>query len=291
MPYGQLIKEAFRIARGHRYLWPFGIFAGTSFNFNFNVVSDGSGGLPEIDPGVLVAIGLTALLLFVLFAALGVISHGAMPQAVAAIWRGERPGFRATFRLGRATFWRVLGLGALVFAIVIGLLAVVAIPLALVVLVTFGSTDATLPRALSVVGAGLGAVALLVIAFMPLLVIGQHAVRELVLAGRGIVESLRGGWALLRAHLGTSILLLLIQQGLAIAALLALGLATGIVAVPMIVIAVVTGGTAAVIIAIVGAVVLLPVVLTAVGAVGAFTHTFWTLAYMRLTWGANPHSE
>ena len=143
MPYGELIEEAFRIAIGHRYLWPFGLFASTSFSINVSVPVDNSGeGSPDEDSG-----GRSLEL---------------DPELALAI-----------------------GLGVL---------------------------------ALGLAFAALSGVAALMLVFLPLFVIAQHALRELVLAGRRPLESLRGGWRLLRARLGHSLLLVLIQQGIAVAA-------------------------------------------------------------------------
>src|SRR4051794_29345018 len=57
MPFGELIREAFRIAARHRYLWPFGFFAGTSFGGNFNFRT---GSRWHIDPATFHALAVVA---------------------------------------------------------------------------------------------------------------------------------------------------------------------------------------------------------------------------------------
>jgi hypothetical protein len=92
MSYRDLLRDSFRITRHNRYLWFFGLFAGTSFNLPFGG-NFGGGGNGDPDsarariedslppPEGLIAIGLGLLLLVLLFAALSVISQGAWPRA------------------------------------------------------------------------------------------------------------------------------------------------------------------------------------------------------------------
>jgi hypothetical protein len=240
---------------------------------------------------VVVAIAVVALVLGLVFVVLSVISHGALTAAVAAIQHGERPGVRGALRAGRSAFWRVLGLGALVVAIAFGLLLALAVPLALMVGGTFALTDAALPRALAVIGAVLVGIAALTLVFLPLFGVGQYALRELVLGGRPVVESLRGGWGLLRANLGPSLLVFLIQQGISLGAGLVVAFALALLAVPAIVVAVAADGALVAVALVATALVLLPLALAGFGAIGTFSHALWTLAYMRMVWRQPPLSE
>ena len=58
---------------------------------------------------VIIVFVLLALVLFVIFLALVVISNGGLADSVAAIERGERRRFGSTWRAGTSRFWRVLG--------------------------------------------------------------------------------------------------------------------------------------------------------------------------------------
>jgi len=134
-----------------------------------------------------------------------------------------------------------------------------------------------------VILAVLAALAGLVLLFFPLLLIQQHAVRRLVLGGLRPVAALRGGFGVLRANIAHSILLFLIQQGIALAGYTAIGLVTVILFGPAIVVLIVTdAGTAGIVLAAVTAVVAVPAALVAAGAVGTFGHGLWTLGYIRM---------
>ena len=63
-------------------------------------------------------------------------------------------------------------------------------------------------------------------------------------------------------------------------ALLLVGL---LLALPAIILAVADLTTAAIVAAVIAALVLVPLLVVASGAIGAFNHSYWTLAYLRLT--------
>lgn len=291
MEYGQLIKDAFHVALRNRYLWFFGLFVGVpSFNFSAqfpggsdeDLDSSGSGaGFPDLDAGVLVALVLAALALIALFAALSAISQGALTDSVAAMECGERRGFRAAWRAGRSTFWRVLGVFALGFLIGLGLLLAVGLPLGGLVLAALTLTDAVVVKVLAVVCAVLLGIAALVLIFIPLTVVFQYAIRELVLRGTAVIESLRAGWRLFRRNPVLSFLLLLIQQGITFGAVFVAFIAGTILSVPAIVLLFVNLALGVVAL-IVTVLVLAPLEFAALGAIGTFSHSFWTLAYLRL---------
>ncbi len=296
MRYGELIKDTFEIVRRNRFLWFFGFFAGgSSFNFSYSNASgrgDGSGpaagaGADPLDPGILIAIVVGAVLLIALFIVLSVVSHGGLADSVAAIQRGEPRGFRSTWRAGRARFWRVLGLGVLLFLLALALLLAVALPLAGLVAGTFALTEALLARVLAGVGVFILAFVALVLILIPLWIVAQFALRALVLDGERITDSIRAGWRLLRRNFGRSLLLFLILLGIGLAATLAIFLAVFVLAAPTIVLLII-GSSAATAVAIVTGVIVVPLFVVAVGALGAFNHGFWTLAYTRLEAAPTP---
>jgi hypothetical protein len=194
--YGGLIGDAYRLVVGNRHLWFFGLFAGTpSFNFQFQVPTD-SGDGSTIEPGLAVAIAVAALAAFVLFAVLAVLSQGALAESVAALRAGERRGFRDTWRAGRSTFWRMVVLGLLLLAIWLGLLLAVALPLGSMVLGAFLLTEAVAVRVVAVIAAVLMAFVVVVPAYVVLAMIGNNAVRELVLLRRSPTERCgAAGWS------------------------------------------------------------------------------------------------
>jgi len=289
MPDSRLLVDLFHLVRRNRFLWFFGLFAGTgSFNFSFNFpTGDDSGGSADsassIDPAVVVAIAGGALLLLLVFLALSAISQGALADSVAALYRGEERRFGIAWTAGRSTFWRVVGLFILTGLIGLGLLLLIVLPLGGLVFGVFSATDEVAARIVVAVLAGLGALALLLVVFVPYSVIVQFAIRGVTLRRSRIRESLRAGWQLFRHNLGASLLTVGIQYGIAIAAGFVIGIVTVVVAIPLVILLLATDASAVAIgAAIFGAVLLLPVLLAASGALGAYNHGLWTLSYLRL---------
>ena len=305
MSYGDLIRDTFRITLRNRFLWFFGFFAGSALT-NFpsgggNLDTDDfeqSGADPsalaaQVGPGpfdsaaLIVGLVVLVLLLVLVFLVMAVISQGALSGSVAAIDRGEGRRFGSTFRVGLANFWRVLGYYVLFFLIAIGLLVAIGVPVALVIGGTFAATQSTAARVIVAVLAGLVAIVLLLVVFVPLHVISQYALREIVVRRARIFGSVGSGYGVFRRNLGRSLLLWLIHLGLmlgiGIALLVAVLLVGLVLFAPTIALALAEYATAAVVTGVIAGLILLPLLLAASGAAGTFGHAYWTLAYLRLT--------
>lgn len=306
MSYGDLIKDAFRITLRNRYLWFFGFFAGGSLGSSFNIPSGGgnfdgddfdldgtsalvpSAAQVPFDNALLVAgIVLLGLLLLLVFLALVIVSQGGLADSVAAIDRGETRRFSSTWRAGTARFWRVLGYYIVFFLIGLALLLAVFVPLGLLVAGAFLVTESVAARVITVIGAVLVGIVLLIAIFIPLAVIAQFALREIVLHGTGVISSFGGGYRLFRRNVGKSFLVWLIQLGLMLGAGIALIIAALVVGLvlflPTILFAIAQYTTAAIIAGVVAALILIPLLIVAAAALGTFNHSYWTLAYLRLT--------
>jgi hypothetical protein len=309
MNYGDLIRDAFTITLRNRYLWFFGFFAGgtgTNFvgnvppgggNFNFDNFrrpgSDVSGLTAQVGQGLsetvlIIGIVVVVLIIALFFIVLAIISQGALADSVAAIDRGQIRRFGSAFTSGMGNFWRVLGYYVVFFMIALGLLMVIGIPVALLIGGTFAVTQSTGARVSVAVVVGILAVLLLIVVFIPLSIIGQYALRDIVVRRERVLGSVGSGYGLFRHNIGRSLLLWLIQLGLSIGigiAFLLLLLIVGLVlAIPVIALAVPGYTTAAWIVGgIEGLLILLPILLVAAGAIGTFSHAYWTLAYLRLT--------
>jgi hypothetical protein len=308
MNYGDLIRDAFRITLHNRYLWFFGFFAGgtgTNFvgnvpsgggNFNFDDFqrssSDISGLTAQVGQGlsetvVILGIVLVVLLIALFFIILAIISQGALADSVAAIDRGEGRRFGSAFTSGMGNFWRVLGYYVVFFLIALGLLMVIGIPVALLIGGTFAATQSTGVRVSVAVVVGILAVLLLIVVFIPLSIIGQYALRDIVVRRERVLGSVGSGYGLFRHNIGRSLLLWLIQLGISIGigiAFILLLLIVGLIlALPAIALAVAGYTTAAIIAGVIAGLILLPLLLVATGAIGTFSHAYWTLAYLRLT--------
>jgi len=133
---------------------------------------------------------------------------------------------------------------------------------------------------------------LLIVVFIPLYIIGQYALRDIVVRRERVLGSVASGYSLFRHNIGRSLLLWLINLGLSIGITIAFVLVLVIVGlvlfIPTIVLAVAGSSTGAIIAGVIGALILLPILLVLSGAIGTFSHAYWTLAYLRLTSGATP---
>jgi len=294
MSYGDLIKDTFRIVRHNRYLWFFGLFSGTSFGGSFNFSSSGGsdtgapqdGFVPGLDAGAVIAILAALLLILVVAIVLTIVSQGALAEIVAAIERGERRGFGSAWRAGTARFWPVLAQVVLIAVGTLLLLLLIVGPLVGVVIAVLSATDSIAARIVVVGGAALLGFVAVILVLVPLYIVVQLSLRELILGARRVADALRGGWGLFRRNPGRTLLLFLIQQGIAIGAAIAAVLALVVVGlvlfIPTIVLATAGSTTAAIVTGVVAGLILLPLALTAFGAIGAFNHGYWTLAYLRL---------
>ena len=300
MNYGALLSEAFSLVWRHKFLWFFGFFVsgGTSFNFptNFEV---GQGNMPfGPDAGPLrwisenLVLFLTAVIavvvvLALVFIVLAMISHGALAESVAALHRGEPRRFGPAWRAGTANFWRVLALKILFFLMALGLVLLLAIPVLLVGVAVFSLTDSTGLRILTVVLGVIFAVVALIVVFVPFAIVNQFALRELIVGGRRVLDSIGGGFRLLRRNIGRSLLVWLLQLGvmlgLGVATLVVIAILGAILLGPAIALFATDHTTAAVVAGAVGGLLFLVPLFVISGALSAFNHTYWTLAYLRLT--------
>jgi hypothetical protein len=164
---------------------------------------------------------------------------------------------------------------------------VIGVPIALLVAGVFVGTESVGARITVAILASLVGIVLLIGVFIPLSIIGQFALREIVVSREGVVGSIGGGYRLFRRNLGRSLLVWLIQLALTIGAGIALLIAALllglILSLPAIILAVAEYATAAIVAGIVAGLILLPLLLVAFGALGAFNHSYWTLVYLRLT--------
>jgi hypothetical protein len=298
MNYGDLLSEAFRLTWRNRFLWFFGFFVGGA---SFNVPSNfgGQQGAPfEAAPGPVrwisenLALFLTLVIALVVvialvFIVLAMLSHGALAESVAALHRGESRRFGLAWRAGTANFWRVLWLKGLIFLMALGLALLILLPVGLGVVAVLAATDSTGVRVLFIVLLVLVGFLGLIFVFLPFAIINQFALRELVVGRRRVLESIGSGFGLFRRNIGRSLLVWLLQLGV----MLGLGIATLVVVVilgaillgPAIALFAAEQTTAAVVVGIVGGLLFLVPLFVISGALSAFNHTYWTLAYLRLT--------
>lgn len=306
MNYGDLIRDAFRVTWRNKYLWFFGFFVGGVGSSSGGNIPTGAGGFgggqeqsgssglaAQLGPGAFDSVALLVVvfavigLVVLLLVAMALISQGALAENVAAIDRGEGRRFGSGWRAGLGNFWRVLGFYVVYFLVGIGLLVAVGIPIALLVAGTFALTQSVAARVIVALLAGLLGVVLLIVVFVPLEIVGKYALREVAVRREGVFASFGGGYRVFRRNVGRSLLVWLIRVGLAIgvtlAAIIGILIVGLVLFLPAIILAAADQTAAAVVAGVVAGVILLPVLLAVSGATGAFFHSYWTLAYLRLT--------
>lgn len=308
MDYGGLIGDAVRITWRNKYLWLFGLLpsAGVAGGGSFGSSSSSGGDLDAeqarmLDSAIgtftrearqwisenlslVAAVGALLLLIYLLFFLTGVICQGALVESVAATDGGARRDFTSTLRAGLSNFRRVLGQVVLFVLIWAGLLLVIGLPMVLLFMRT--AEDSSLARVFTLFDALSAAGLLVTVIFIPVGIVAQFALRELVVGGRGVFASVGSGYRLFRRNLGRSLLVWFIQLVLMVGAGISLAIATFILAVvlalPAIILAVAGSGSAAIVAGVVAALILVGVLAVAYAILGTFNSSYWTLAYLRL---------
>ena len=315
MNYGAIIERAGRMILRYRYLWLLGLLGGgdtfsapTGFPGSFSGpvpvgnaphsdvyyfgpspapswVPLSAGGSPNMGsffsdhPGVLAAIIVGVLLVFVIAAVffffLGPVSTGGLVRAAVEHDDGRSFAFGQAWQAGLRTFWRVLALRLLEVVALLFALAILGI-LALISLAASGFTASAF--------GSLGLVFLLIILVsIAIQVIATLAIRAVVMDERNISQAVESAIALVRRRLGRVALVWVISVAISIAIAIALFVALAIIAIPFVLLGVITyaAGVGLAIPAVLGILVAIVVLLAAAGASGAYTSVLWTLAYRR----------
>jgi hypothetical protein len=303
--YGDIIRDAFSIAWRHRFMWFFGFFlsgaAGSLVSpTNFGISGEGAstGGIPPwldslgrwIQENLVLFVVLVAvfvLSVISIWLALYAISRGALAESVAAIDQSEGRRFGSAWRAGTANFWRVLGQVTIVSLIWLGLALVIFMLGALLAVGTFAATDSIAVRVLIVAFAAILLLPLLVVISVILTIVGQFALRALVVAGEGVFASIGIGYRLFRRNVGKSLLLLLIQIGIALAVggvmFAVLAIAGLVLSVPVTLLSSSGQDAVSAAVAVVFGLILSIPFIVLTSAIGVFHQAYWTLAYLRLT--------
>ena len=314
MSYSDIIRDAFWIAWRNRFLWFFGFFVSgaagsivTPSNFANMGASNAPamGGMPPWlldlaywirDNVVLFVVLATTLVLLVVtvWLVLYAISRGALAESVAARDRGEARRFSSAWRAGLSSFWRVIGQVTIISLFWFGLTLVI---FALGALLFVGISAATESIAVKVLAGALGTLLLLPLLaaiFVVLLVISQFALRALVLGGEGVFASIGTGYRLFRTNTGTSLLLLLIQVGIALAVggvvFATISLAGLLLSVPVTFLSSSGLGAASTAVAVVLGLIFSAPFVVITSAAGVFHQAYWTLVYLRLTHSNRPQA-
>jgi hypothetical protein len=289
--FGEVLSRAWQIIWKYKVLWIFGIFAGCSRGGNGGNIGGGNGPggqppIPDIERNVeqisqwidthLFIIAVLFILLLVLIVIgifLGTIGRIGLIKGTYKAEQGvESMSFGELFSESMPYFWRVFGLSFLV-----GLLALVVVLGFVFLAVLFG---------VATMGIGmlciLPLICLLIPAFWAVGVVIEQANVAMVLDDLGIGDGVRRGWEVIRANIGTMILMALILFVGSLVAGFIIALPMMIAVLPFMSAA--TGTNASPIwIGVLCLAAYLPFLIVLNGIITAYVQTAWALTYMRVT--------
>ncbi|HUE75681.1 MAG TPA: hypothetical protein VMP10_02545, partial [Chloroflexota bacterium] len=312
MNYGSLIRESWEFTWRYRFLWVLGLFAGGAAGTSFGSGSGWreparwQGGQPEGWPPVPAAdqfaqnviawasanialIVAAAILLAILGLALMIVSliaQGGMARATIDIAEHHPMGLGQAWQAGLRLFWRFLALWLLVVAITVLIGAAVA---TLVGLASYIGYTVQVPNVVAGVVAVLIGLPLLLIGIafgIGLSIVVPYAQRAIADQNIGPVDGLRAGVALLRAHLGESLMVWLLNIALAIGAAIAASIAMVVVLIVLGVIgylfwATLGLTTPTIVYAALGGIAFVAAGLVLLAIANTFFWNYWTIAYLR----------
>ncbi|CAG0944412.1 hypothetical protein ANRL1_01751 [Anaerolineae bacterium] len=320
MDYGKILARSLTVTWKYRVLWLFGvlfaIFGGSRSGGNFNFPGGGSGSgmrdtgsltpdFPPVNEQVILVIVAAAVVFVLIWILLSIImrfiSRGALIGLVHELETTEtKPTVRRGFNLGFNHFKPLFGIGLIVnlpiTLVMLGLIFVAAVPL-LASLVPLAASGARRPAELwSLAAVGIASSIFLIccvalFAWLVQLIVKpfyEFFVRACVIGKRGAMDSLREGYRLVRANLGSVAILYVLTIGIGI------GYALLMIPVFLILIGIPAGaGFATYLIAqsltpalVVGGVIAIPMIallLLIAGMYETFESTMWTEAYLAVT--------
>ncbi len=295
MDYGGLVKKALDIMWKFKYLWVFGFFvqvlSGGGWgigrisdkweNFKFPIArwSDSWHGLNglkmtidnhigELAIAVILLLILAAFLIFLIFLVLGIISQGGLIHCVSRIQAGERPTLGDGWNIGVKNFWRMLGIWIIIVICILASILVLLVPFILVIIASgiFGLLF------------GMFLIPLFILAIITISLIDFYATRTCILEGKGVFDSLAGGWKTLINNLAKTIMVTIISVGSTIIYIIGFIIVGLVLAIPFVLIAVANLFLGIVLGVLAG---LIYIILVS-GAWGTYIDSFWTLAFLEL---------
>jgi hypothetical protein len=315
MDFGATISRAVSIVWKNRVLWVLGFLAalagsggGGNLSFNFpggsfgqNGTFDDGGIFRNVDSSAvltgLAGLGCVLLILGIVVWVVSLIARGGLIGAVEQIETGGGTTFGNAWRVGTSKFLPILGLNLLLILpiVLIAILAAVLFGGAIITIIAGASAMDDGRGGAGLAGGILGllcfgglfaCVALFVgIAISALQTFGERAI---VLENRGVLESFRRSWEVVRANLGNIILLAVLMFVISLVIGVIVGAISAVLFIPVVFTAlaevggqgvgagtVILGGLAFLAVLIIGAL---------IGALYvAFNSTTWTLAYRQFT--------
>lgn len=259
MDYIKILKRSWEILWRYRALWIFGILValtaggsggngGTGYQFNGGDFSQGQSPfpgweMPHIGPeivGTLIAIGVVIVVLILLLGVVfTIIRYIASVALIRMMDRYEETGEKVSvwqgFRLGWSrSAWRLF-LIDLVTGIpaILGALLLIALSLAPLLLWTTHSNILGAAGTVAAIGLFFLVILFIIIVFVALGVFKEFFWRTCILEGKGVIDSIRQGFAMVKRRLGNVALMWLIMLGV--------GLGFTILMIPVVLLLIVLG--------------------------------------------------
>ena len=235
MDFQNLLKRAFRITMRYRALWIFGFFlalcSGSGGGKNFNFSGQGNFGgrdfggpfnLPELDPGLIVVLGLGVFCLLIILIIVGVVVRAVTRASLIGMVNQIETTGQVTIGEGWQIGWSRSALTIFLIDLLIGIPVALVFLLLLIVAVSPMSL-ALLDKPVFIVMGIIGSVGLflfwMLLVFMVSLVISplsELAWRYAVLQKLGSIDGLKASYMMLRTRLKDVALTVLILIGVAI---------------------------------------------------------------------------
>lgn len=280
--FGFITRESFRIAWRHKLLWIYGIFvSGTAWNTNLGGDADSMGldsfegslsQLPDIPEAFWVGAGIAIAIFVIAMFLAGVVSTGALTDAVNRIVRGNgRWGFGQSLSRALDFFWPLLGM---FFTVVLGTAAYLIIA----VLIGVGAFAIHIAAGILYI---LVAIPLSAIVFWAGLTTYSLAQRALIIRGLDYGGAWTEGWALFQRFWKESAIMALLRIGIGIAIAMATAMIMLIFGGPAFLTAI-AGGLELTLSIILAMLIAWPVLLIVGGFAGTVTFNLYTLFYFEL---------
>ncbi|NIM98408.1 MAG: hypothetical protein GTO24_10115 [candidate division Zixibacteria bacterium] len=215
MDYGGLVKRALDVMWKFKYLWIFGFFlefgsGGGSWFFNLpEKIKLPVGDFIRYDflegvlVGAIVLLVMAALVIFLVFLIMYIISQGGLVHSVWRVSTGGNPALRDGWDAGLRNFWRVLGIKVIIIIFILGSILITLAPFVLI-LIAF--------KLMGVIS-GLILFPLLLVLIVVIALVDLYGTRACVIEGKGVFDSLGAGWNMLKSNPGPSLIVALIGIG------------------------------------------------------------------------------
>jgi hypothetical protein len=296
MDYMGILKRAWRVTWRHKALWlfgfllaPFGGGGGTGGGKGVQYTFGSGERMPTgVDLALVVLIAIVALFLVLVGIVLRYVSVGALVGMVPEAEDTGKTSVRSGWRIGGPRFLRLLGID-LLLGVPMAIVAIVAIGLGLApLLLLFAKSDALTILAVALtVALILGVIGLLAVLGIAISVVSTMAHRQCVLECKGVMDSIRSGYALVRhnlRHVGLVWLMMLVIGLVCAAVVLPVGaLFLGLAAAPATALYAATKSVAASML--IGFLLAIPglAILSFLGGIyEAFQSAAWTITYREL---------